>query len=174
MVFSHTPKTGVKQPLGPRAPRWADLVATVCHLGHVTPGPGTWGSVIGVIVWLLATSAVTAPLRSIAVFGVAVVLTAVGIRAATLLARAAGEADPPYVIVDEVAGQLFTLIGTPITWKSAVVGFLLFRFFDITKPFPLRRLEDQREGIGIVMDDVGAGIYSLAILQVLLHFGILN
>ena len=94
-------------------------------------------------------------------------------KAATLVERATGVEDPPFVIVDEIVGQLFALIGAPATWKAAVAGFLLFRLFDITKPFPLRRLESFPEGIGIVMDDIGAGLYSLAVLHLLLHFGIL-
>ena len=75
---------------------------------------------------------------------------------------------------DEVAGQLIALIGAPLHWKSMIAAFILFRAFDILKPFPLRRLERLPEGIGIMFDDVGAGLYALAIMQALLHFGILR
>jgi phosphatidylglycerophosphatase A len=112
--------------------------------------------------------------RDLAVFGIAVLLSVAGMKAATLVERATGVEDPPFVIVDEIVGQLFALIGAPLTWKAAVAGFLLFRLFDITKPFPLRRLESFPEGIGIVMDDIGAGLYSLVVLHLLLHFGILR
>jgi len=156
-----------------RAPLWADLVATACHVGHIKSGPGTWGAAIGVILWLLAEKAVDGSGRDLAVFGIAVLLSMAGMKAATLVERATGVEDPPFVIVDEIVGQLFALIGAPATWKAAVAGFLLFRLFDITKPFPLRRLESFPEGIGIVMDDIGAGLYSLAVLHLLLHFGIL-
>jgi phosphatidylglycerophosphatase A len=104
--------------------------------------------------------------------GAALLVTAIGTPAATLVARAAGETDPSCVIVDEVAGQIFALIGCPINWKAAIAGFVLFRIFDITKPFPLRRLERLPEGFGIMMDDVGAGLYALIVLRALIYFGI--
>jgi phosphatidylglycerophosphatase A len=97
----------------------------------------------------------------------------VGIPAATLVARATGLKDPQFVVIDEVAGQLITLIAVPISWKSLLLGFILFRGFDIVKPPPVRQLEHLPEGIGIVLDDVGAGIYALAIMQIVLHFGLL-
>jgi len=112
--------------------------------------------------------------RTLCVFGLALLLTAIGMRASTLVARATGLEDPSFVIIDEVVGQLCVLIGVPITWKVAVAGFLLFRLFDITKPFPVRHLERLPGGVGIVMDDIGAGLYSLAVLHLLLHFGILR
>ena len=154
------------------APSWADMVATACHVGHIKPGPGTWGSAIGVTLWLLAEKSVDEPWRALAVFGLAILLTVVGIKASTLVARATGIEDPSFVIVDEIVGQLFALIGAPVTWKVAAAGFLLFRLFDITKPFPVRRLERLPEGVGIVLDDIGAGLYSLVVLHLLIHFGI--
>jgi phosphatidylglycerophosphatase A len=78
------------------------------------------------------------------------------------------------VVIDEVAGQLVTLIASPITWQSLLLGFILFRAFDIVKPPPIRRLERLPEGAGIVIDDVGAGVYGLAIMQMALHFGLLS
>jgi phosphatidylglycerophosphatase A len=72
-------------------------------------------------------------------------------------------------VIDEVAGQMIALIGTPVTWKYLLASLILFRGFDIVKPFPLRRLESLPEGTGIMMDDVGAGIYSLLLLQLGLH-----
>lgn len=157
-----------------RVPSWADLVATAFHVGHIKPGPGTWGSAIGVLLWLLAEESVGESWRILAVFGIAVLLTVIGIKAAALVARASGIEAPSFVIVDETVGQLFALIGAPITWKAAIAGFLLFRFFDITKPFPVRRLERLPDGFGIVVDDIGAGLYSLAFLHLLLHFGLLR
>jgi phosphatidylglycerophosphatase A len=97
-----------------------------------------------------------------------------GIPAATRVARASGRKDPQFVVIDEVAGQLVTLIAAPITWQSLLLGFILFRAFDIVKPPPIRRLELLPEGVGIVVDDVGAGLYGLAVMQVVLHFGLLS
>ena len=99
---------------------------------------------------------------------------AVGIPAATRISRAAALKDPQFVVIDEVAGQLITFVGAAVTWKSLLLGFILFRGFDIVKPPPLRHLERLREGAGIVLDDVGAGLYALACMQIALHFGLLT
>ncbi len=157
-----------------QTPRWAFLVATALHAGWVKAAPGTCGAAIGIFLWLAAVKSVLPSWQIPTAIGAALLVTAIGIPASSLVARAAGEDDPFYVIVDEVAGQLFTLIGCPINWSAVVVGFVLFRIFDIAKPFPLRRLERLREGYGIVMDDVGAGLYALAVLQALIYFGILR
>ena len=72
-----------------------------------------------------------------------------------------------------VSGSDIVLIAVPVSWKSMLLGFILFRGFDIVKPPPLRQLEHLPEGIGIVLDDVGAGLYALALMQLALHFGLL-
>ena len=96
-----------------------------------------------------------------------------GIPAATRMARATGLKDPQFVVIDEVAGQLIALIAVPVSWKSMLLGFILFRGFDIVKPPPVRQLEQLPEGTGIVLDDVGAGLYALAIMQIALRSGLL-
>jgi len=78
------------------------------------------------------------------------------------------------VVVDEVAGQWITLPAAPVTWKSLLVGFILFRGFDILKPPPVRQLERLPEGTGIVIDDVAAGLYALLVMTLLRHFGLLT
>jgi phosphatidylglycerophosphatase A len=79
-----------------------------------------------------------------------------------------------WLLIDEVAGQLVTLIASPILWKPLLAGFILFRAIDIVKPPPIRSLEKLPEGTGIVVDDLGAGIYGLVVLQLLLHFHLLS
>jgi phosphatidylglycerophosphatase A len=103
----------------------------------------------------------------------AAVAILVGIPAATQMARSTGLKDPQFVVIDEVVGQLITLIAVPVSWKSLLLGFILFRGFDIVKPPPVRQLEHLTEGTGIVLDDVGAGLYALALMQLALHFGLL-
>ena len=98
----------------------------------------------------------------------------VGIPAATQVARATGIKDPQFVVIDETAGQLITLIAAPLSWKSFLAGFILFRVFDILKPPPVRQLEKLPEGTGIVVDDVAAGVYGWIVLRILLHFGLLG
>jgi phosphatidylglycerophosphatase A len=94
-----------------------------------------------------------------------------GIPAATRVSRESGISDPSFVVIDEVAGQMIALIAAPVRWKTLLAGFILFRAFDIVKPPPLRRMEKIPAGAGIMLDDVGAGLYALAILQAALYFG---
>jgi phosphatidylglycerophosphatase A len=104
----------------------------------------------------------------------AALVTLIGIPAATRVAEGAGLKDPQFVVIDEVAGQLVALIAVPLGWKSFFAGFILFRAFDILKPPPVRQLEAIPEGAGIVLDDVAAGLYALASMHLLLHFGLLR
>ena len=101
-------------------------------------------------------------------------LSPLGFLLQTLEARGCGIEDPSHVVIDEVAGQLVTLIACPIHWQALLAGFILFRVFDILKPPPIRSLERLPEGTGIVVDDLGAGVYALIILQALLHFGLIR
>ena len=102
------------------------------------------------------------------------VVVAIGIPAATLEARGCGKKDPSHVVIDEVAGQLLTLVTCPIGWPALLAGFILFRAFDIVKPPPVRSMERLPEGTVIVVDDLGAGLYGLIVLQLLLHFGVVR
>jgi phosphatidylglycerophosphatase A len=160
-------------PSRPRAPLWAKLVATFFGTGLMHPGPGSWGSAATVLLWWLLSSWISPNWQPAATMLLAAGAMLVGIPAATRVARAAGLKDPQFVVIDEVAGQLITLIAVPVSWKSMVLGFILFRGFDIVKPPPVRQLEHLPGGIGIVLDDVGAGLYALVIMQAALHFGLL-
>jgi phosphatidylglycerophosphatase A len=155
-------------------PSWATLVTTFFGAGRLRPGPGTWGSLATVLVWALATWRIPAASRAWATIIAAAVVTLIGIPAATLVARSSGLKDPQFVVIDEVAGQLVALIAVPLAWKTFLAGFILFRVFDIWKPFPIRRLERLPAGTGIVVDDLGAGLYALAVMHLLLHFGVLT
>ena len=160
----------VRQP----APLWATLIATFFGAGRLKPGPGTWGSLATVITWALVSRTLPTPWVVPANLALAGLAIAVGIPAASRVSRASGGKDPQFVVIDEAAGQLITLLGAPVAWKSLLVGFILFRAFDIVKPYPIRRLEKLPEGTGIVVDDVAAGLYGLAVMQLLLHFGLLG
>ena len=151
-------------------PTWATVVATFYGAGRLHPGPGTWGSLATVLLWWLLASRLPPAAQVPVILGLIVVVTAIGIPAATLEARGCGKKDPQHVVIDEVAGQLVTLIACPILWKPLLCGFILFRAFDIVKPPPIRSLEKLPEGTGIVVDDLGAGVYGLVVLQLLLHF----
>ena len=150
------------------------MVATFFGAGRLKPGPGTWGSLFTMLAWALISHFLPAASVLPANIALAALAIAVGIPAATQVARASGLKDPQFVVIDETAGQLMTLIAAPLTWKSFLAGFILFRAFDIVKPPPVRQLERLPEGTGIVVDDVAAGLYGLAVMQFLVHFGLLG
>ena len=151
---------------------WAWMVATFFGAGYGKPGPGTWGSVGATVIW--SAAALLLNLGAHWMLGLTlggIVLSIVlGVPAATVAARESGRKDPGFVVIDEVAGVWITLL--PLTffavarpdWKHILAALLLFRVFDITKPFPVRQLEKLPEGWGIVFDDVAAGLYAGAVL----------
>lgn len=148
---------------------WAWTVATFFGAGLGKPGPGTWGSVAAVLLWvayawLLHPSALA--LNVALLVGIALSLV-LGIPAATIVSRESGRKDPSFVVIDEVAGQWIALLGSHADWRHAIIALLLFRLFDVTKPFPIRRLEALPEGWGIVLDDVLAGLYALGVASLL-------
>ena len=157
-----------------RTPLWATLLGTFFGTGRMRPGPGTWASVATVLLWALLAYNLPSSLRTAVAIGMALLVTLIGVPSATLIARGSGIKDPQFVVIDEVAGQLVALIGVPLTWKSFLAGFILFRVFDIVKPPPVRQLEAIPEGAGIVLDDVAAGLYALAVMHLFLHFGLLK
>jgi phosphatidylglycerophosphatase A len=126
------------------------------------------------LLWAALWFALTPSLRIAAAIALAVLVTLIGIPAATAVARGSGKKDPQFVVIDEVAGQLVALIAVPLAWKTFLAGFILFRVFDIFKPPPVRQLEALPEGTGIVLDDVAAGLYALGVMHLFLHFGLLK
>ena len=165
-----------------RSPKdYLALAIATCGVGYLPLAPGTWGSLVGIAIYLLLRSLVfhpyVAPLLGgwnvlrpnpflIFVFqsilGLFVVaISIVGVWAATRVERLTGRKDASIVVIDEVAGQLFTffIVLDYLAPRWIVLGFILFRFFDIVKPFPARRLEAMSGGIGVVGDDLIAGLY---------------
>ena len=156
---------------------WAWAVATFFGAGFWKPGPGTAGSIAAALIWLFAghlvwttptvTSFVTTAQLGWATAAAALLLLAIAIPAATIVARESGRKDPQIVVADEAVGQWITLIAAPATWEYALIGLILFRLFDITKPPPIRKIEFLPGGWGIMLDDVAAGIYALICLQLI-------
>jgi len=153
---------------------WAWAVATFVGIGKLKPGPGTWASAVTVLLWWAANRGTFVPNQWLVAAILAVFVTLVGIPASTIVARESGSKDPSFVVIDEVAGQLIALISVPAEWKYLLASLILFRVFDIVKPPPLRRLERLPEGTGIMLDDVGAGIYAWLIMMGLVHYRILG
>lgn len=140
-------------------------MATWFGCGYFPWGPGTIGSLAAVIIAVImhTYSGAARPALLIAI----VLLLAPAIWASTRAARLLNTKDPSIVVVDEVLGQWVTLLGaTALRWKTFCAAFVLFRLFDIWKPWPVRNFEKLPEGIGIVADDLAAGIYGALILYI--------
>jgi len=137
------------------------FIATGAHSGFLPKAPGTWGSAVGVLLWLLIGRLDLLPL--LIVIGV---LFIIGVFSAGAAEKILDRGDPPQVVIDEVVGQLIALIAVPLQPGPIVLSFLLFRFFDILKPFPIGWIDRHLHGgLGIMLDDIIAGLYTLLILQ---------
>ena len=142
---------------------WAWTAGTFFGIGLIGPGPGTWASFAATALWFFAARAahLTTVGRAIVTGVAAVAVTLIGIPAASIVERESGREDPGHVVIDEVAGQWIALVACPVEIRHALLAFALFRLFDITKPWPARQLERLHGGLGIMMDDVAAGMYAL-------------
>jgi phosphatidylglycerophosphatase A len=164
------------------------LAIATCGVGYFPIAPGTLGALVGVglylTIWgsvlqLLETNAARGHLNLLFIFTpllaamlLAIVLvTVAGTWAATRAEKLMQRKDPSAVVIDEVAGQMIALLTGPFwlpTWWSVLTAFILFRLFDIWKPYPIRRFEALESGLGIMADDLVAGIYALIVNSVLI------
>lgn len=129
--------------------------------GRFPKMPGTAGTIgaVPLYLFLVKGGPVVVALGTMAV-------TLVGLWASTQVVRKTGLKDPQIVCIDEVAGVLLTLVAAPVTWKGVLAGVVLFRIFDQFKPWPARQAERWREGWGVMMDDVFAGLWGVVCLLV--------
>ena len=173
------------------------LAIATCGVGYFPLAPGTWGSLLGVGLYLGLQTFVFALVRSRArensvlllaptVMFIAAelvlitIVTLVGIWAGTRAEKLLGKKDPGKVVIDEVAGQLIALL--PILpkldpgWVSIIIAFVSFRLFDIVKPYPARRLEKLESGLGIMSDDIVAGAYAAVVtaIAIAVAFWVIN
>ena len=157
--------------VGPRT-RWAWIVATFFGVGRLRPGPGTWGSAAAAAIWYFAARAahLNGWILAVVTVAAAVAVTVIGIPAASIVERESGRTDPGFVVIDEVAGQWLVLAAASLDWGHALVGFALFRIFDIVKPPPARQLERLHGGTGIMLDDLAAGIYGALVMLAVRHW----
>lgn len=151
---------------------WAWVTATFFGIGFLPGGPGTWASLATAAIWYVAArGAHLSPThRIISTLAVAVVVTLIGIPAASAVEKESGRQDPGHIVIDEVAGQLTALVFMPPVIGHTVLAFALFRFFDIVKPPPVRQLERLHGGLGIMVDDVAAGLYAMLVGLILHHW----
>jgi len=141
-------------------------IATGGPVGFTPKAPGTAGTLLAIPIYLLI-----APLTVFVQILIVILIIMLAIWAATEAGKVFRSHDDPRIIIDEVAGYLVTMIGIAASWPAVILGFILFRIFDITKPYPVRLIDRRwRTGVGVVMDDVAAGIYALIALRIILKF----
>jgi phosphatidylglycerophosphatase A len=173
------------------------LAIATCGVGYFPIAPGTMGSLVGVVIYLLLRREIVEVYtfalgessfsRAFTSYGagfllipilllVATGLSLIGIWAASRAERLFGRKDPGEVVIDEVVGQLMTFAFLPLfpSAPAIVIGFILFRAFDMIKPYPIRKLEKLPSGLGIVVDDIAAGLYAGIALSVISMLSLLN
>lgn len=139
----------------------AVLLATAGGAGRFPIAPGTVGSAVGIALYLLIWT--WSPGAQVVVL---LAVSLAGVWASSEAERHFGREDPSQVVIDEVAGQLATVMLTGVNLPGVLAGFFLFRILDIIKPWPARRFESLHGGLGIMADDLMAGVYGNALLQV--------
>ena len=140
-------------------------LATSLGVGYVPFAPGTFGSLAGLLLWWLLPPSLTIQLTVI------VGLFVLGSWSAGVAERHFASTDPGPVVVDEVMGMLITLFLNPSGWVSVSLGFLLFRAFDVVKPYPANRFENLHGGVGVMADDAMAAVYANIALRAILALG---
>lgn len=138
-------------------------LATLFGIGKISKAPGTLATLITIPIWYFVAQA-----GPVIYMVIAFLLFPLGIWAAQVYEKQTGTHDSKEIVIDEVVGFLITMTWLPLTWQSAVLGFLLFRFFDIVKPPPIRQLDEKIPGgFGVMVDDVVAGIISSILMQLI-------
>ncbi len=139
---------------------FSKFISTVGFIGYIPFAPGTFGTLAGLVVMVILRPAL--PLHiALSVFSIIT-----GVISSTHAERLFNKKDPSYVVIDEFAGYIVSLLFLPLSWGYMVAAFFLFRIFDIIKPPPLRKLEySLKGGFGIMADDIGAAVYTNLLLQ---------
>lgn len=145
--------------------KWALALSTCFGIGLIPKAPGTMGTLaaVPIIFWLDRFGTI------VEVFSL-LGLCAIGIWSSGLSGDLLGKVDPPTIVIDEVAGFFLTMFLLPLQWFAIICGFVLFRLFDIIKPYPIRQAEKISGGLGIVVDDLIAGIYAYTGTRIILFF----
>ncbi|GAB4169146.1 MAG: phosphatidylglycerophosphatase A [Calditrichia bacterium] len=141
------------------------FVATVAGAGYSPVAPGTMGALVAIMLAFF----LQIPLWGI-IAGI-IGLTIIGTWASYSIEKNSGEEDPGLIVIDEFVGQWISIILVPVQWKYYIVAFLLFRVFDIAKPWPIRQSQYVGKGVGVMLDDILAGIYALVVIHIAIWFG---
>lgn len=148
------------------------FLASAGYIGLIPGAPGTYASVATTLAFFFVYKIRQRILPELHL-SVLSVVTLIGVLVANEVSKASGSDDPSVVVIDEVAGQLLTFLFVPVHFWNLAIGTVLFRIFDIWKPFPIRNLESLKNGVGIMADDIAAGIYANLLLHIinrLLHW----
>jgi len=145
------------------------FIATGGYSGYSPFAPGTAGTVAAIPVYLLF--AMTGHIFYLLLF---LILLPLSFWASGRAEKIFGAKDSGMIVIDEIAGYIVTMFMIPAGWQYVIAGFFLFRFFDITKIFPARSMENLGGGVGVVMDDIVAGLYANLSLWLLIYFGALS
>lgn len=143
----------------------AIVLSTWFGVGLLPKAPGTFGT-IAAIPLLLLLSHLSAVYKTLFL----VILTAAAIWSSGKCQELLRQHDPNQIVIDEVVGFLFAMFLLPFTWPTLGLVFVLFRFFDILKPYPIRNVEKLHGGFGIVMDDLLAGVYTYVCVRIIFFF----
>ncbi|MGZ3514578.1 MAG: phosphatidylglycerophosphatase A family protein [Thermodesulfobacteriota bacterium] len=142
------------------------LLATGCGVGNSPIAPGTLGTLLAIPVYYFLSN-ISSPLYEITLIGFFFLSVWISENAEIFF----GKKDDQRIVIDEIVGFLITMLWVPKTLPFIIMGFFLFRFFDILKPFPIRRMERKlKGGFGVVLDDVAAGVYANIILHLIYLF----
>jgi phosphatidylglycerophosphatase A len=141
----------------------SEWITTCFKVGYLPLAPGTWGSIFAILLWWLFIKDL-----SLYVFGVVIVLFfIIGIVTSNIMINELDDNDPSYIIIDELVGQWIALLFLPKGLINIAIAFMLFRFFDIIKPWPISLIEKLPKGLGVMSDDLLAGFITLVLIQVI-------
>ena len=146
--------------------RFSEIMGTMFYIGKLPLAPGTWGSLAALLLWYLIKPNIIDPLFLLITGG----LFFIGIAVSEIITKELNNHDPKEIIIDEWVGMWIALYLVPHSIFWGMVSFLLFRFFDIFKPGPVQIMDDIHSPIGVMLDDVVAGILALLVTQSLMYY----
>ena len=146
--------------------RFSEIIGTMFYIGKIPLAPGTWGSLVALLLWYLIKPKIIDPLFLLITGG----LFFIGIAVSEIITRELDNHDPKEIVIDEWVGMWIALYLVPHSIFWGLVSFFLFRFFDIFKPGPVQIMDDIHSPIGVMLDDVVAGILALLVTQSLMYY----
>jgi phosphatidylglycerophosphatase A len=141
----------------------SEWIATCFKIGYLPLAPGTWGSIFAVLFWWIFLKDLNLYFFGLIIF----LFFIIGIFSSDIMIDELGDNDPSYIIIDELVGQWLALLFLPEGLINIAISFILFRFFDIIKPWPIPLVEKLPKGLGVMSDDVAAGFITLSFIQII-------